>query len=40
MLAGSTKLPYVSSGDTVYTHYTVEMALVVFRLASKDQGDQ
>jgi hypothetical protein len=40
MLAGWTKLPYVSSGDTVYTHYTVEMALVVFRLASKDQGDQ
>jgi SAM-dependent methyltransferase len=39
-LAGWTKLPYVSSGDTVYTHYTVDMALMVFQLASNDQGDQ
>jgi SAM-dependent methyltransferase len=26
-----TKLPYVSSGDTHYTHYTIDMALLVFQ---------
>ena len=27
-----TKLPYVSSGDTRRTHYTIDMALIIFSL--------
>ena len=27
-----TKLPYVSSGDLIYTHYTLKMALLVFHI--------
>ena len=27
-----TKLPYVSSGDMQYTHYTIDMSLMVFRV--------
>ena len=31
-----TKLPYVSSGDTYYTYYTIDMALMVFQIQPSD----
>ena len=33
-----TKLPYVSSGDTYYTHYTIDMALMVFQIQPSDSS--
>ena len=34
-----TKLPYVSSGDMQYTHYTIDMSLMVFRVSEAPTKD-